>query len=71
MFLQEAIEIPARGDAEQQPELVSGEAVLAVGFEAPGFEGGAGGSWPSGIRGAANSSGISSEICISYASLGY
>lgn len=43
VFLQEAVELPARGDTKQGTELVPGEAALAEGFQSPGFEGGAGG----------------------------
>jgi hypothetical protein len=51
MLLQERIELPARGEAQEGPELVGGEAALALSFEAEGFEGGARGVLASGREG--------------------
>ena len=41
-LFEQRVQVPAGGEAEQGTELVFGEAALAEGFEAPGFEGGAG-----------------------------
>lgn len=42
VLFQEAIELVTRTDAEKRAELVAGDAPLAVGFEAAGFESRAG-----------------------------
>src|SRR5208337_175220 len=43
MLFQEAVELVARGDAQERAELVARQASLAVSFDADGFERGANG----------------------------
>jgi hypothetical protein len=64
MLFQEGVELVARGDAQQRAELVAREAPLTVGFQADGFQGGAGGVLAGWGEAGGNSSGISSVTCM-------
>jgi hypothetical protein len=61
VFLQKTIQVPVRGQARQDAELVTGEAAPAVGFELQAFRSARPISWPGFARAAANSPGMSRE----------